>query len=249
MQIVELWGTERDLLLLLLWSNTAFFRPAFSAAETGQLCSSVCFHNAALNIVLIESSQVKLRVYLVLCIDYCLYILGLWKTVPCKTKILDIMKSREMFILPLYLPCDECSSIATFKGTVNLLYWIIQIDCIANLGKFEVTILLYFPHSLLVDVSLLLSFLIFCNFRCNPNTSTRVTVWFPCYPTRKYTLPCLSNTLVLRSLCGLLSLAFPSLPVKFWRNFKSTHEEFILVFTAGNSLKSLFCVGKLCSVG
>lgn len=31
----------------------ALFRPALSAAETGQLCSSVCFHNAALNTVLI----------------------------------------------------------------------------------------------------------------------------------------------------------------------------------------------------
>lgn len=163
---------------------------------------------------------------------------------PCKTNILDITNSREIFILPLYLPCDECSSTATFKGTVNLLYWIVQIHCIANLGNFEVTVLLYFPHSLLVDVSLLLSFLIFCNFRCNPNTSTRVTVWFPCYPTRKYALPCLSNTLVLRSLCGLSSLAFPSLPVKFWRNFKSTHEEFIPVSLLGIPWNPYFVWGN-----
>lgn len=33
--------------------STALFRPALSAAETGQLCSSACFHNAALNTVFI----------------------------------------------------------------------------------------------------------------------------------------------------------------------------------------------------
>lgn len=63
-----------------------------------------------------------------------------------------------MFILPLYLPWDECSSIATSKGTVNLLYWIVQIHCIANLGNFEVTGFYFFPPVLLEDVSLILSF-------------------------------------------------------------------------------------------
>lgn len=132
---------------------------------------------------------------------------------PCHAKpaLLDIMESREMFILPLYLPWDECSSIATFKGTVNLLYWIVQIHCIANLGNFEVTAFYFFPPVLLEDASLILSFKIFFNFRYNRNTSTWVTAWFPCYLTRKYALPCLSNVLVfscMTSLCGLPNFPF-----------------------------------------
>lgn len=63
-----------------------------------------------------------------------------------KPALLHIMESREMFILPLHLPCDECGSIATFKGTVNLLYRIVQIRCISDQGNFEViALLLAFP--------------------------------------------------------------------------------------------------------
>lgn len=156
-----------------------------------------------------------------------------------------------MFILPLYLTCDECSSITIFKGTVNLLYWIVQIHSIAKSRKCWSYSPIIFSPPLSEDVSLLPSFLIFCNFRWNPNTSTRVTAWFPCYPTRKYALPCLCNTLVfscVRSLCGLSSLTFPSLPGSFQRNFKSSHKEFILVSTSGNPLKSLFCLEKPCNV-
>lgn len=88
-------------------------------------------------------------------IEYCLYSLGLWKAVLCHAKaaLLDIRESRETFTLPL--PCDECSSRATFKGAVNVLYWIVQIHCIANLGNVEVTALLFFPPAFLEDVSLL----------------------------------------------------------------------------------------------
>lgn len=70
----------------------------------------------------------------------------------------DIMESREIFILPLYLPRDECSSIATFKGTANLLYWMVHIYCIPNLGNFETTALLFFPPGLSEDVRLLHAF-------------------------------------------------------------------------------------------
>lgn len=47
-------GTVRGENEICCWyHSSALFRPALSAAETGQLCSSVCFHNAALNTVLI----------------------------------------------------------------------------------------------------------------------------------------------------------------------------------------------------
>lgn len=47
---------------------------------------------------------------------------------------------------------------ATFKGTVNLLYWIVQLHCIESLGNFELTALLLFSPALSEDVSLLRSF-------------------------------------------------------------------------------------------
>lgn len=93
-----------------------------------------------------------------------------------ETALSDSTESREAFISPLYLPCDESSSISTFKGVVNLSYWIAQIHCIANLGNSEVTALsFFFFPALQEDVSLLLPILIYCNFRSNPNTSTWVT--------------------------------------------------------------------------
>lgn len=60
-----------------------------------------------------------------------------------ETALLDSTEGKEAFISPLYLPCDESSSIATFKGMVNLSYWVAQIHCIANLGNSEVTALLF----------------------------------------------------------------------------------------------------------